>query len=55
MTGVYGRTFWLAYLANSALILANALTFRFAELVHFLGGTESVVGDIVALGPVIHA
>ena len=50
MSGVYGRTFWLAYLANSALVMANALTFRFAELVHFLGGTESVVGDIVALG-----
>ena len=52
-SGVYGRTFWLAYLANSVLILANALTFRFAELVHFLGGTESVVGDIVALGTLV--
>ncbi len=53
MTGVYGRTFWLAYLANSILVMANALTFRFAELVHFLGGTESVVGDIVALGTLV--
>jgi MFS family permease len=53
MSGVYGRTFWLAYLANSALVMANALTFRFAELVHFLGGTESVVGDIVALGTLV--
>ncbi|MEI8020281.1 MAG: MFS transporter [Schlesneria sp.] len=33
--------------------MANALTFRFAELVHFLGGTESVVGDIVALGTLV--
>lgn len=53
MSGVYGRTFWLAYLANSALVMANALTFRFAELVHFLGGTESMVGDIVALGTLV--
>jgi MFS family permease len=53
MSGVYGRTFWLAYLANSALVMANALTFRFAELVAFLGGTESVAGDIVAFGTAV--
>ena len=53
MSGVYGRTFWLAYLANSVLVMANALTFRFAELVHSLGGSESVVGDIVALGTLV--
>jgi MFS family permease len=53
LSGVYGRTFWLAYLANSALVMANALTFRFAELVHFLGGSESVVGDIVAWGTLV--
>ncbi|GIX03351.1 MAG: hypothetical protein KatS3mg113_0357 [Planctomycetaceae bacterium] len=47
---VYGRTFWLAYLANTILVLANALTFRFAELVAFLGGSERIAGDIVALG-----
>jgi MFS family permease len=46
---VYNRTFWLAYLANTALVLANALTFRFAELVNYLGGTERHTGDIVAL------
>lgn len=45
---VYDRTFWLAYLANTLLVLANALTFRFAELIHYLGGTERVAGDIVA-------
>lgn len=50
---VYGRTFWLAYLANSSLVMANALTFRFAELVHFLGGNEGMVGDIVALGTLV--
>lgn len=53
MSGVYGRTFWLAYLANSGLVGANALTFRFAELVHFLGGSESVIGDIVAIGTLV--
>ena len=53
MSGLYGRTFWLAYLANSALVMGNALTFRFAELVHFLGGNESVAGDIVAFGTAV--
>ena len=53
MSGVYGRTFWLAYLANSSLVMANALTFRFAELVHYLGGSESLVGDIVAIGTLV--
>ncbi len=47
---IYNRTFWLAYLANTMLVLANALTFRFAELVHYLGGTERHTGDIVAVG-----
>lgn len=53
MSGVYGRIFWLAYLANSALVMANALTFRFAELVYFLGGTGRMVGDIVAVGTLV--
>lgn len=47
---VYGRVFWLQYLANTVLVLANALTFRFAELVNFLGGSERIAGDIVAVG-----
>lgn len=46
---VYGRTFWLAYIANTLLVLANSLTFRFAELVVFLGGTEKSVGIIVSI------
>lgn len=53
MSGLYGRTFWLAYLANSALVMGNALTFRFAELVNFLGGNESAAGDIVAFGTAV--
>lgn len=47
---VYDRGFWLAYLANWALVTANALTFRFAELVAYLGGTEQLVGVIVSTG-----
>lgn len=47
---VYDRRFWLAYVANAALVTGNALTFRFAELVSWLGGSERVAGEIVSLG-----
>lgn len=47
---IYDRAFWLAYTANLLLVVANALTFRFAEFVQFLGGTESVTGEIVRVG-----
>lgn len=47
---VYNRTFWLAYSANLLLVTANALTFRFAEFVKHLGGTESLTGQIVGAG-----
>lgn len=50
---VYNRVFWLAYLANVSLVTANALTFRFAELVHYLGGSEKIAGDIVSLGLIV--
>jgi MFS family permease len=50
---VYDRTFWLAYLANTVLVLANALTYRFAELINFLGGNEKVAGDIVGAALVV--
>ncbi|MDQ7012191.1 MAG: MFS transporter, partial [Mariprofundaceae bacterium] len=49
---VYDSVFWLAYAANVALMTANALTFRFAELVAFLGGTEKTAGAIVSVGVV---
>lgn len=49
-TTIYNRTFWLAYVANTLLVTANALTFRFAEFVKFLGGTEAVTGQIVSVG-----
>jgi MFS family permease len=47
---IYDRTFWLAYSANLLLVTANALTFRFAEFVSYLGGTESITGQIVSAG-----
>ncbi|MCA9077023.1 MAG: MFS transporter [Planctomycetaceae bacterium] len=47
---IYNKTFWLAYLANVLLVTANALTFRFAEFVKWLGGTESLTGQIVSVG-----
>ena len=47
---LYNRTFWLAYAANLLLVTANALTFRFAEFVKYLGGTEAVTGQIVGAG-----
>ena len=47
---VYNRVFWLAYLANLTMVGANALTFRFAELVSFLGGSQKTTGVIVQVG-----
>jgi len=47
---IYNRVFWLAYVANVSLVMANALTFRFAEFVSWLGGTEETAGTIVSVG-----
>ncbi|MFO1022118.1 MAG: MFS transporter [Planctomycetales bacterium] len=47
---IYRKTFWLSYLANTLVVTANALTFRFAEFVAFLGGTEELAGQIVSTG-----
>lgn len=47
---VYNRIFWLAYAANFAAVTANSLTFRFAEFVSLLGGTEQIAGAIVSAG-----
>ncbi len=38
-SAVYNRAFWWAYVANLLLVTANAITFRFAEYVSFLGGS----------------
>jgi MFS family permease len=47
---IYNRTFWVAFIANLLLVTANTMTFRFAEFVRFLGGSEEVTGQIVAVG-----
>ncbi len=47
---VYNRPFWIAYVANFALVMGNALMYRFAELVAFLGGSERAAGAIVGTG-----
>jgi MFS family permease len=47
---VYTAQFWLAYVANFALVAANTLMYRFAELVAFLGGTEKAAGAVVGTG-----
>lgn len=51
-SSVYNRTFWLAYVANLLLVCANTVTFRFAEFVHFLGGSEEQTGGIIRAGVV---
>jgi MFS family permease len=50
---IYNRVFWLSYAANALAVAANALTFRFAEFVAFLGGTEQDSGNIVSTGVVV--
>lgn len=47
---LYDGSFWLAYAANLLLVCANSLTFRFAEFVAALGGTEEISGEIVRAG-----
>jgi MFS family permease len=39
----------MAYVANVAAVTANALTYRFAELVDFLGGREQIAGIIIGV------
>ena len=47
---IYGPVFWRAYAANFLLVLANALTFQFAEFVRYLHGDEETTGAIVSAG-----
>lgn len=49
-SAIYNRVFWLSYAANLTMVAANALTFHFAELIVFLGGTEQTAGEIVSTG-----
>jgi MFS family permease len=47
---LYTSGFWMAYAANLLLVSGNSLTFRFAEFVAYLGGTERLSGQIVSVG-----
>ncbi len=49
---IYGRTFWLTYIGNSAFTVAMALMYRYADFVLYLGGTEWNVGLIAGVGMV---
>jgi MFS family permease len=46
----YGTTFWLCYLANTALTMAVSVLYRYADFVTELGGTELQLGWIVGIG-----
>jgi len=50
--GAYGRPFWMAYVANTLLMVAIALLFRYADFIGVLGGTELHLGWIVGIGTV---
>ena len=47
---VYGRSFWFAYISNTALMLAISLLYRYADFVVYLGGSEWTLGRIVGVG-----
>jgi len=51
-TPVYDRSFWLAYLANSLLMIAVSLLFRYSDFIHLLGGSALQLGWIVGIGAV---
>lgn len=46
----YGREFWLAYFAHTALIVCNSSLFRYFDFVSFLGGDEYDLGLITGFG-----
>ncbi len=50
VTSVYDRNFWLCYLANTMLMIAVSLLFRYADFVTHLGGGERQLGLIVGTG-----
>ncbi|HJN13653.1 MAG: MFS transporter [Pirellulaceae bacterium] len=49
---VYGRVFWLAYLANALTMIAWSILVRYADFVTYLGGAEGQLGMIVGVGMV---
>lgn len=48
----YGWNFWYAYAANTAMMIAISLLFRYADFVRFYGGAEFELGWIVGAGMV---
>lgn len=46
----YGAAFWHAYLANTCMMVAISLLFRYSDFITLLGGTEWHLGWIVGLG-----
>ena len=47
---LFGPAFWFAYLANTSLMIAVSMMFRYADFVTFLGGSEYELGWIVGIG-----
>ncbi len=48
----FGLPFWCTYLANSLMMVAISLLYRYGDFVSFLGGTEVDLGWLVAAGMV---
>lgn len=48
----YDVSFWLCYIANTALMIGISLLFRYSDFVSFLGGSEVDLGLIVGVGMV---
>lgn len=46
----FGRPFWFAYLANTSMMVAISLLFRYSDYVKSLGGSEFHLGLIVGIG-----
>lgn len=48
----FGKHFWLTYMANSTMMVAVSLLFRYADYVKLHGGGELELGQIVGVGMV---
>lgn len=48
----YGTWFWSTYAANTCLMIAVTLLFRYSDFVNVLGGTELQLGWIVGAGAI---
>jgi MFS family permease len=49
---IYNRSFWSAFTANTLVAITLGLTYRYADFVAYLGGTELHLGWIVGVGMV---